>query len=119
MEQKIKKAQDYVDTIKIQLSEGVEVGEIINTIVKTLHSEATLLAKVRRSSTDSTMISILKELDTKYRSICRKVEDIMPYLKVDGFKNHLKDCGIDLDEDPNKAMGSKTVKNMRHHFSVD
>ena len=116
MEQKIKKAQDYVDTIKIQLSEGVEVGEIINTIVKTLFSEAMLLAKLRRSSTDSTMMGILKELDTKYRSICRKVEDIMPYLKADGFKNHLKGAGIDLDEDANKIMRSKTAKNMRHHF---
>jgi hypothetical protein len=116
MEQKIKKAQDYVDTIRIQMSEGVEIGEIINTIVKTLHSEATLLAKLRRSSTDATMMSILKELDGKYRSVCRKAQTVLPYLNVDGFKNHLKGGGIDLDEDPNKLVGSKTAKNLRHHF---
>jgi hypothetical protein len=79
------KASDYVVTYNIYLEEGGKEHALFNVFKKFIF-EIEELAEKRKSKTDATFKSILKEQDMKWRSICNKISG----LNKEGFVEYFK-----------------------------
>lgn len=88
----MKKAKMHLEKFKSdEKSSGHE--EATYNLVVALMKEVAELSKIRKSSTNATMISIIKEIDMKWRSICSKEKS----LNKDGFSFLIKkDLGIEI-----------------------
>ena len=88
----MKKAKEHL--IQFKYEEELEgFDKAVYKLVITLMGEVTELSKIRKSSTNATMISCIKEIDMKWRSICSKE----PQLNKSGFSALIqKDLGITL-----------------------
>ena len=88
----MKKAKEHFIQFKSdEVSKGFEKA-VFNLLIA-LMEEVTELSKIRKSSTNATMISCIKEIDMKWRSICSKE----PQLNKSGFSSLIqKDLGITL-----------------------
>ena len=88
----MKKAKEHLIQFKSdEVSKGFEKA-VFNLLIA-LMEEVTELSKIRKSSTNATMISCIKEIDMKWRSICSKE----PQLNKSGFSSLIqKDLGITL-----------------------
>jgi hypothetical protein len=89
---KMKKAKEHLEKFKSdEKSSGHEVATY--NLVVALMDEVFELSKIRKSSTNATMISIIKEIDIKWRSICSKEKS----LNKNGFSFLIKkDFGIEI-----------------------
>lgn len=84
LQSKIRKAKDHVEMFrKLEAASGLE--DAIPELIVNLMNEVNVLAEIRGSHTDNVMLSILREIDMKYRSISRQI----PVLKREGFRNHV------------------------------
>jgi hypothetical protein len=88
----MKKAKEHLIQFNSdEVSKGFEKA-VFNLLIA-LMEEVTELSKIRKSSTNATMISCIKEIDMKWRSICSKE----PQLNKSGFSALIqKDLGITL-----------------------
>ena len=88
----MKKAKEHFIQFKSdEVSKGFEKA-VFNLLIA-LMEEVTELSKIRKSSTNATMISCIKEIDMKWRSICSKE----PQLNKSGFSSLIqKDLGITI-----------------------
>ena len=88
----MKKAKEHLEKFKSDEKSGGHEKATYNLFVA-LAEEVTELSKIRKSSTNATMISIFKEIDMKWRSICSKEES----LNKDGFSFLIKkSLGIEI-----------------------
>ena len=88
----MKKAKEHFIQFKSdEASEGFD--KAVYNLVIALMEEVTELSKIRKSSTNATMVSCIKEIDMKWRSICSKE----PQLNKSGFSSLIqKDLGITI-----------------------
>lgn len=103
----MKKAKQYANEIIEKIGENimepcfvVKLKDAVMVMSKELKDEIVLLKRKRNAIRDGAILSIFKEINLKYKSICRKVNAVYPItiLKEDGWESHLaNDFGISLE----------------------
>ena len=80
------KAKEYAQII---IDDNHSIDSI-TTVTKMLVDEIKTIAQARHCQTESALNSVFKEIDQKYRAMCRLVNKDVDCLKEGGFKSFMK-----------------------------
>ena len=78
------KAKDYYEKYHVELEDATGLGNALTNMALELFYEVPEIMKIRHATSDSSFLSTMKEVDNKYKAICRMFKP--PVLTESGFK---------------------------------